>query len=71
MTIPLTFEVKAALIKRLLADVNVHGIPEEMRANACRGKNEGGTLTLGIPLSLLERMSSYLSIESLGRRIFI
>lgn len=71
MTLPLTFEIKAALIKRLLADVSVQALPSEMKANSCRGKVEGGTLTLGISLPLIERISGHLTIEKLGHRLFI
>ncbi|HEY3983570.1 hypothetical protein [Cedecea sp.] len=71
MVLPIGFEVKAALIKRLLPDVSMKGISQQIRADACRGKVEGGTVTLGIPLSLLERISSQLSIERLGHRILL
>lgn len=71
MTLPIGFEVKAALVKRLLPDLPMNGLSKELRAGACRGKNEGGTITIGIPLQLLEKLSSRLSIERLGGRIFL
>jgi len=69
MVIPLKHEMKNTLIKKLLPASGLGGLPREMVVNSCRCKKEGSTITLGIPKSILEKMSINMSIERIGARI--
>ena len=69
MTLPLGHEMKNTLIKKLLPDVRLDGIPQHMKTDSCRCKVEGGTITLGIALPVLEKMAINMSIEHLGGRL--
>ena len=69
MVIPLRHEMKNTLLKKLLPDTILQGIPQHMKTDSCRCKVEGGTITLGIPLSVLEKMAINMNIEHLGGRI--
>jgi len=69
MTIILGHEMKNTLIKKLLPDVSLNGFSEELKANSCRCKVEGGTVTLGISLPVLEKMAINMEIEHLGGRV--
>jgi hypothetical protein len=42
MAIPLTHELKDTLIKKMLPDVNLQGIPDALKTDSCRWKVEGG-----------------------------
>jgi hypothetical protein len=69
MVILLGHEMKNTLLKKLLPDTNLQGIPEHMKTDSSRCKNEGGTITLGIPLPVLEKMAINMNIEHVGARI--
>ena len=69
MVIPLGHEMKNTLLKKLLPDMILQGISTHMKTDSCRCKVEGGTITLGIPLSVLEKMAINMNIEHLGGRI--
>jgi hypothetical protein len=69
MVLPLGHEMKNTLLKKLLPDTILHGIPQYMKIDSCRCKVEGGTITLGISLPVLEKMAINMNIEHLGARI--
>jgi hypothetical protein len=69
MTLPLGHEMKNTLIKKLLPDVRLDGIPQHMKTDSCRCKVEGKTITLGISLPVLEKMAINMNIEHLGGRL--
>ena len=69
MVIPLGHEMKNTLLKKLLPDTILHGIPQHMKSDSCRCKVEGETITLGISLPVLEKMAINMNIELLGARI--
>lgn len=69
MTIPLNHEMKNTLIKKLLPDVNLQGLPDTLKKDSCRCKVEGGTITLGISLPVLEKIAINMSVEHLGGRL--
>ena len=69
MVIPLRFEVKDTLIKKLLPDTNLNGVSEELRDGSCRCKVEGKTITIGISLPVLERIAQNMTIQHLGGRL--
>ncbi len=68
MILQLGYEMKNTLLKKMLPDVNLDGIPEHMKTDSCRCKVEGGTITLGISLPVLEKMAINMTIEHLGAR---
>ncbi|EHM46865.1 hypothetical protein [Hafnia alvei] len=69
MVIAINYELRHALIKKMIPDVNLQGMPEELKINSCRCKVEGGVITLGISLPVLKKISSHLTIEHLGGHI--
>lgn len=69
MVMPLKHEMKNTLLKKMLPDVRLSGIPEQLKNDSCRCKVEGGTVTLGIALPVLEKMAINMTIERLGARI--
>jgi hypothetical protein len=69
MTIPLGHEMKNTLIKKMLPDVSLQGLPEALKSDSCRCKVESGTITLGISMPVLEKIAINMSIEHLGGRI--
>jgi hypothetical protein len=69
LILALGHEMKNTLLKKLLPDVNLDGIPHHMKTDSCRCKVEGGTITLGISLPVLEKMAVNMTIEHLGARI--
>ncbi len=69
MIVDLNHEMKNTLIKKLLPDVPLHGIPQPVKAGSCRCKLEGGVVTLGISIPVLERIAINMHIEHLGMRI--
>lgn len=69
MVLPLKHEMKNTILKKLLPDVKLDGIPDHMKTDSCRCKVEGGTITLGISLPVLEKMAINMTIEHLGGRI--
>jgi|GEM_PF-2730112 len=70
LVIPLSHSVKNTIIKKLLPDISLQGfLPAEMLKNSSRCKTEGGTVTLGLPLAVLERIARNLTIEKLGGRL--
>jgi hypothetical protein len=68
MVLRLGHEMKNTIIKKLLPDVKLDGIPQHMKDGSCRCKVEGGTITLGIPLPVLKKMAINMTIERLGAR---
>lgn len=69
MVLPLGHEMKNTILKKLLPDVKLDGIPDHMKTDSCRCKVEGGTITLGISLPVLEKMAINMTVELLGARI--
>jgi hypothetical protein len=69
MVLTLGHEMKNTLLKKLLPDVRLDGIPQHMKTDSCRCKVEGGTVTLGISLPVLEKMAINMTIEHLGARL--
>jgi hypothetical protein len=69
MTLPLGHEMKNTILKKLLPDVKLDGLPDRLKSDSCRCKVEGGTITLGISLPVLEKMAINMTIEHLGGRI--
>ncbi len=69
MVLPLGHAMKNTLLKKLLLDTILQGIPQNMKKDFCRCKVEGGTITLGISLPVLEKMAINMNIEHLGARV--
>ena len=66
MVLNLAQNMKIILIGNMLPDVSLKGIPADIKKGSCRCKDEGGVITLGIPLPVLEQMASNMTIEHLG-----
>ena len=69
MVVPLTHEMKNTLLIKLMPHTILLGIPQHMKTDSCRCKVEGGTVTLGISLPVLEKMAVNMTIQHLGARI--
>jgi hypothetical protein len=69
MILTLGHELKNTLIKKMLPDVNLSGIPDALKSDSCRCKVEGGTVTIGISLPVLEKIAINMNIEHLGARL--
>jgi hypothetical protein len=69
MVILLNHEMKNTIVKKLLPDVKLDGLPQPMKTDSCRCKVEGGTITLGLSLPVLEKMAINMTIEQLGARL--
>ncbi|MEO6563754.1 MAG: hypothetical protein ABIN99_12040 [Nitrosospira sp.] len=69
MILQLEHEMKNTIIKKLLPDVKLDGIPQNMKNDSCRCKVEGGTITLGLSLPVMKKMAVNMTIEHLGARL--
>ncbi|MFM2027237.1 MAG: hypothetical protein RLZZ339_1954 [Cyanobacteriota bacterium] len=69
MILLLGFEMKNTILKKLLPDVRLAGLPDNLKDSSCRCKVEGGTITLGIPLLALEKMAKNMIVERLSARL--
>jgi hypothetical protein len=69
MVLALGHEMKNTLVKKLLPDVRLDGLPDVMKSDSCRCKVEGGTVTLGVSLPVLEKMAINMQVEQLGARM--
>ena len=69
MVISLSYPLKHTIIKKMLPDVTLRGLPKNMLKDSSRCKIEGGTITLGLSLAVLEKIAINLTIEKLGGRL--
>ncbi|HEY4358630.1 MAG TPA: hypothetical protein VGN16_22985 [Acidobacteriaceae bacterium] len=69
LTIALGHEMKNTLLKKMLPDVSLQGIPEALKSDSCRCKVEGGTITIGISIPVLEKIAGNMQVEHLGARL--
>lgn len=69
IVIPLNHEMKNTLVNKLLPDVSLAGLPDVLKSDSCRCKVEGGTITLGVSLPVLQKIATNMSIEHLGARL--
>ena len=69
MILQLGHEMKNTIIKKLLPDVSLDGIPQHMKHDSCRCKVEGGTVTLGLSLPIMQKMAINMKVEHLGARL--
>ncbi len=66
MVMTLRHQMKTILIDTMIPDVSLKGIKEDIKKGSCRCKVEGGTITLGLSLPVLEQMALSMTIEHLG-----